>query len=226
MPRKPIPNSTSPSRSKACSANAAAPAWCKAATTSRCRPRIRSSAISWTRSRAAAGSTTRTSPGCWSRPRRSRIRELETELGCFFDRNPDGTVHQKAFAGQTFDRTVHKGDLDRHRDHQSPGRTGVAARRAPHRGPPRARSHPDRRRQRARRRLDARHAHGRAAVGARARDAAGDRRRADDVPLSHAVRRQVLRRAGHGAARRPALARHRDGAIPSDRACSPAKARA
>ena len=40
-----------------------------------------------------------------------RIRELENELGCFFDRNPDGTVHQKAFAGQSFDRTVHKGDL-------------------------------------------------------------------------------------------------------------------
>ena len=40
-----------------------------------------------------------------------RIRELENEIGCFFDRNPDGTVHQKAFAGQTFDRTVHKGDL-------------------------------------------------------------------------------------------------------------------
>ena len=40
-----------------------------------------------------------------------RIHELENELGCFFDRNPDGTVHQKAFAGQTFDRTVHKGDL-------------------------------------------------------------------------------------------------------------------
>jgi fumarate reductase flavoprotein subunit len=40
-----------------------------------------------------------------------RIRELENELGCFFDRNPDGSVHQKAFAGQTFDRTVHKGDL-------------------------------------------------------------------------------------------------------------------
>ena len=40
-----------------------------------------------------------------------RIRELENELGCFFDRNPDGTIHQKAFAGQTFDRTVHKGDL-------------------------------------------------------------------------------------------------------------------
>lgn len=41
----------------------------------------------------------------------TRIRELENEVGCFFDRNPDGTLHQKAFAGQTFDRTVHKGDL-------------------------------------------------------------------------------------------------------------------
>ncbi|PTB19147.1 succinate dehydrogenase/fumarate reductase flavoprotein subunit [Trinickia symbiotica] len=39
-----------------------------------------------------------------------RIHELENELGCFFDRNPDGSVRQKAFAGQTFDRTVHKGD--------------------------------------------------------------------------------------------------------------------
>lgn len=40
-----------------------------------------------------------------------RIRELENELGCFFDRNRDGSLHQKAFAGQSFDRTVHKGDL-------------------------------------------------------------------------------------------------------------------
>ena len=40
-----------------------------------------------------------------------RIRELENEIGCFFDRNGDGTLHQKAFAGQTADRTVHKGDL-------------------------------------------------------------------------------------------------------------------
>ncbi|HET9764904.1 MAG TPA: FAD-binding protein, partial [Casimicrobiaceae bacterium] len=40
-----------------------------------------------------------------------RVHELENELGCFFDRNPDGTIHQKAFAGQSFDRTVHKGDL-------------------------------------------------------------------------------------------------------------------
>ncbi len=40
-----------------------------------------------------------------------RVRELENEIGCFFDRTADGTLHQKAFAGQSFDRTVHKGDL-------------------------------------------------------------------------------------------------------------------
>ena len=40
-----------------------------------------------------------------------RVHELENEIGCFFDRNPDGSLHQKAFAGQSFDRTVHKGDL-------------------------------------------------------------------------------------------------------------------
>lgn len=39
------------------------------------------------------------------------IKEMETKFGCFFDRNPNGTIHQKAFAGQSFDRTVHKGDL-------------------------------------------------------------------------------------------------------------------
>ena len=40
-----------------------------------------------------------------------RVHELENEVGCFFDRNADGSLHGKAFAGQTFDRTVHKGDL-------------------------------------------------------------------------------------------------------------------
>ena len=39
------------------------------------------------------------------------IHELETRVGCFFDRAPDGRIHQKAFAGQQFDRTVHRGDL-------------------------------------------------------------------------------------------------------------------
>ncbi len=38
------------------------------------------------------------------------IGELES-LGCFFDRTPDGRIYQKAFAGQSFDRTVHRGDL-------------------------------------------------------------------------------------------------------------------
>lgn len=38
------------------------------------------------------------------------IRELEQRVGCYFDRNPDGSIHQKAFAGQSFDRTVHRGD--------------------------------------------------------------------------------------------------------------------
>ncbi len=40
----------------------------------------------------------------------ARVLELENQHGCFFDRNPDGTVHGKPFAGQTFDRTIHKGD--------------------------------------------------------------------------------------------------------------------
>jgi succinate dehydrogenase / fumarate reductase flavoprotein subunit/fumarate reductase flavoprotein subunit len=39
------------------------------------------------------------------------IRKLENELGVFFDRDEEGHVHQKPFAGQSFDRTVHKGDL-------------------------------------------------------------------------------------------------------------------
>jgi succinate dehydrogenase/fumarate reductase flavoprotein subunit len=40
-----------------------------------------------------------------------RVIELENRVGCMFDRNADGTVHQKPFAGQSFDRTVHRGDL-------------------------------------------------------------------------------------------------------------------
>ena len=39
------------------------------------------------------------------------VRELENRIGCLFDRRPDGQIHQKAFAGQTFDRTVHVADL-------------------------------------------------------------------------------------------------------------------
>lgn len=39
-----------------------------------------------------------------------RIHELE-RWGCFFDRRADGRIYQKPFAGQSFDRTVHRGDL-------------------------------------------------------------------------------------------------------------------
>jgi succinate dehydrogenase/fumarate reductase flavoprotein subunit len=39
------------------------------------------------------------------------IEELERDYGCLFDRSIDGRLHQKPFAGQSFDRTVHRGDL-------------------------------------------------------------------------------------------------------------------
>jgi len=41
----------------------------------------------------------------------STIHELEVKVGCFFDRDENGRIHQKAFAGQSFDRTVHVADL-------------------------------------------------------------------------------------------------------------------
>jgi succinate dehydrogenase/fumarate reductase flavoprotein subunit len=40
-----------------------------------------------------------------------RLLELESRYGCLFDRTPEGRIHQKPFAGQSHDRTVHKGDL-------------------------------------------------------------------------------------------------------------------
>jgi succinate dehydrogenase/fumarate reductase flavoprotein subunit len=40
-----------------------------------------------------------------------RVLELESRYGCLFDRNEAGRIHQKPFAGQSHDRTVHKGDL-------------------------------------------------------------------------------------------------------------------
>jgi succinate dehydrogenase/fumarate reductase flavoprotein subunit len=42
-------------------------------------------------------------PGC--------VLELESRYGCLFDRTPAGRIHQKPFAGQSHDRTIHKGDL-------------------------------------------------------------------------------------------------------------------
>ena len=40
-----------------------------------------------------------------------RVLELESRYGCLFDRTHEGRIHQKPFAGQTHDRTIHKGDL-------------------------------------------------------------------------------------------------------------------
>jgi fumarate reductase flavoprotein subunit len=40
-----------------------------------------------------------------------RVLELESRYGCLFDRRADGRIHQKPFAGQSHDRTIHKGDL-------------------------------------------------------------------------------------------------------------------
>jgi succinate dehydrogenase/fumarate reductase flavoprotein subunit len=40
-----------------------------------------------------------------------RVLELESRYGCLFDRTAEGRIHQKPFAGQTHDRTIHKGDL-------------------------------------------------------------------------------------------------------------------
>ncbi len=39
------------------------------------------------------------------------VHELEVMVGCFFDRAENGKIHQKPFAGQSFDRTVHVADL-------------------------------------------------------------------------------------------------------------------
>jgi fumarate reductase flavoprotein subunit len=40
-----------------------------------------------------------------------RVLELESRYGCLYDRTPAGRIHQKPFAGQSHDRTIHKGDL-------------------------------------------------------------------------------------------------------------------
>jgi succinate dehydrogenase/fumarate reductase flavoprotein subunit len=41
----------------------------------------------------------------------ARVLELESRYGCLFDRTSEGRIHQKPFAGQSHDRTIHKGDL-------------------------------------------------------------------------------------------------------------------
>ena len=147
-----------------------------------------------------------------------RVRELENEIGCFFDRNPDGSLHGKAFAGQTFDRTVHKGDLTGieiiNRLMEQVWARPAIRRLEEHRA---VALIPASDGQSHRRRADDRRAHGRLPLRGRQGRAARYRRRADHVPLSHTLRRQEHGRPRHGAQPRPAAARHGDGAVPSDR---------
>ena len=167
-------------------------------------PATRSSATSWTRSRAASGCPTRNWPGRWSTQAIERISELENEVGCFFDRNPDGTLHGKAFAGQTFDRTVHKGDLTgieiiNRLMEQVWARPGIRA----SGGASRGRADPGQRTAASIAgvlMIDIRTGGFRFVAGEGG--AARDRRRSDDVSLPHALGRQDHGRARHGAAPR------------------------
>ena len=154
-----------------------------------------------------------------------RIHELENELGCFFDRNPDGTIHQKAFAGQTLRPHRAQGRSDRHRDHEPARGAGVGARHPPARGASRARLH--------------RGAPDGALAGVLLLDMrTGEYRfvQAKAVLLATGGGPTMYRfhtpsgdKSCDGLAMalraRAAAARHGDGAVPSDRACSPARTR-
>ena len=54
--------------------------------------------------------------------RRTASSSWRTKSGCLFDRNADGTIHQKPFAGQIFRSDGAQGRSDRHRDHVQPPR--------------------------------------------------------------------------------------------------------
>ena len=178
---------------------------------------IPSSATSWTPSRAANGCPGRTSPGNCAPRRLSAFRSWKTRSAASSTATRTASLHQKAFAGQTFDRTVHKGDLTGieiiNRLMEQVRARGVE--RAG--GASRARHHPGEGRLGCCRRAADRHARRRLPLRAGQGRAAGERRRTDDVSLSHALGRQVLRRAGDGAALRAGPARHGDGAVPPDR---------
>ena len=88
-----------------------------------------------TRSRAASTSTTRSSRGRSSTTRRGVIHELEDAVRLLLrPARADGQLDQKPFGGQSFDRTVHRGDLTGHRDHGPAARPGAPDRRTRARG--------------------------------------------------------------------------------------------
>ena len=157
--KRPSPISTSPSRSRACSANAAARAWCRAATTSRSRRAIRSSATSWTRSRAARWLNDQEL--AWLLVTQAPVAHPRAGERARLLLRPQSRRHDPPEGVRRADLRPHRaqGRPHRHRDHQPAGRAGLAARRAPAGGSPRARSHPGGRRLGPGGRADARHAH-------------------------------------------------------------------
>ena len=147
-----------------------------------------------------------------------RIRELENELGCFFDRNPDGTRPPEGVRRPDLRPHRAQGRPHRHRDHQPPRRAGVGARHRPARGASRGRADQGR--------TTGNRIAGVLFIDMRTGEYVFVRAKAvllatgggpTMYKLPHAFGRQELRRPRDGAARRAAAARHGDGAVPSDR---------
>ena len=198
---------------KGCSAAPAARAWSRAATT-RCST-APDSLEAHLLDTLAGGGWINDQELVWTlvteAPR--RVLELESRYGCLFDRTPAGRIHQKPFAGQSHDRTIHKGDLTgieimnrlTEQVWERPDITALEECRAVEllldgagRPPAPAARHAD--------------AGVRGAPGPAPRSWRG--RRPHDVPDLRVLGRQVDRRHRAGVPRGRAAARHGDGAVP------------
>ena len=90
--------------------------------------RLRSSAISWTP--LTGGKWLPHQELAWTLVETravERVRELENEIGCFFDRNPDGSAAWQGLCGPDFRPHRPQGRSHRHRDHQPADGAGVGA---------------------------------------------------------------------------------------------------
>ena len=112
------------------------------------------------------------------------IKEMETRFGCFFDRNPDGTIHQKAFRRPVLRPHGPQGRPDRHRDHQPPHRAGDEAAHSGAGRMPRRRAAAGPIRPDGHRRAAAGHAPGRVHRRGSGGDAGGHRRRPHPLSVS------------------------------------------
>ena len=99
------------SRARAPSANPAARAWCKAATTASSTRPTPSTSTSTTRSRRPVPQRPGARLGPGQRFARPHHRARKPPSAASSTATPTARIHQKPFAGQSFDRTVHKGDL-------------------------------------------------------------------------------------------------------------------